>query len=173
MLVDNWLDSAVALLPIALAIAGIVVSINAPKSHHKKWWYGALIICGVSLSALTFWQQSRARSAHATEVMSLTRSVENVRALLQSETTRRENAESHLAVFVEGVGKTTREGVVFRPEESTDCDSDERGARCRLASAIQYKQIHGRDENSFVISLTLRNCRRILLRFFLMTSLPI
>src|SRR5690242_6548105 len=77
-MLDNWLDSAIILLPIALSIAGIVVSITAPKSHHRKWWYAGLVVCGISLSALTFWQQSKARSSHDSEVAALNKRIEEL-----------------------------------------------------------------------------------------------
>ncbi|MBV8897478.1 MAG: hypothetical protein JO051_13280 [Acidobacteriaceae bacterium] len=77
-MLDNWLDSAVILLPILLSVAGVVVSINAPKSHHRKWWYAGLVVCGILLSALTFWQQAKARSSHDAEVAALNKRIEQL-----------------------------------------------------------------------------------------------
>jgi hypothetical protein len=70
-MLDTSLTWAVVILPIVLSMAGVYVSITAPKSHHRIIWYAALVVCGLMLSAVTLWQQRRSRESHELEVAQL------------------------------------------------------------------------------------------------------
>ena len=70
-MLDGILEWTVTLLPFVLSGGGLLVSIEAPKSHHKKRWYGGLIVFGIAMSGVTWWQQSRARKTHDAELSAL------------------------------------------------------------------------------------------------------
>jgi hypothetical protein len=66
--VDALLDWLVILLPALLSVAGVVVSMDAPKSHHRRRWYAGLIAFGVGMSGVAFLDQSRSRASHSAEI---------------------------------------------------------------------------------------------------------
>jgi hypothetical protein len=70
-MLDTFLAWSIILLPIILSVAGVVVSITAPQSHHKKFWYSGLVTTGVLLSVLTWWQQERSQGIHDLEIKGL------------------------------------------------------------------------------------------------------
>jgi hypothetical protein len=117
-MLDTILDWAAVFLPTLLSIGGVLVSIKAPQSKHHKAWRVGLVALGVAISAITAWQQSRSRSAHAAEVgglnTRLTTLAGNVESLKQqqvSEIARRQQAERDLTIIVQATGRSTREGV--------------------------------------------------------------
>lgn len=124
-MLDTLLDWVAVFLPTILSIAGVLVSVKAPHSKHHTALRAGLIALGVLISGVTFWQQSRSRSAHAAEVASLNGALTSVRGDLQTvhgqvqtltanqqaEVGRREQAEKDLAIIVQGTGKATRRGV--------------------------------------------------------------
>jgi outer membrane murein-binding lipoprotein Lpp len=123
---DVFLDWASALLPIALSIIGVLVSIKVPPSKQLRAWQIGLIAGGLIISGVTFWQQARSRAAHASEVnglnsqvaaldskvLSLNSKIDGVKEQQRAETSRREQAERDLATIVQGASKATRDGVV-------------------------------------------------------------
>jgi hypothetical protein len=68
---DALLDWLAVLFPTLLSVVGVVVSITAPKSHHRRWWYAGLILLGLTISAVTFLEQSRSRASHVAEISRL------------------------------------------------------------------------------------------------------
>jgi hypothetical protein len=124
-MLDAFLDWSAIFLPTLLSIAGVLVSINMPKSHHRPRWYVALIAFGMTISGVTFWQQGRSRSAHALEVTSLNSKIEGIQketdrlVLAESaEVARRKRAEKDLTIIVQSTGKSTRDGVIRDIKES-------------------------------------------------------
>jgi hypothetical protein len=124
-MLDWMLDATVWVLPFLLSVVGIYVSIEMPKSHHKKAWLASLLILGVLTSALALWQQARSRTAHESEVTALNERIkalgEDLRVInVQAETlgrshleevARRQQAEKDLQLYIAGIGRITRAGV--------------------------------------------------------------
>jgi hypothetical protein len=118
-MLDAILDWAAILLPTALSVLGVLVSVKAPHSGHHRAWQISLIALGVMMSGVVYWQQSRVRHAQFLEVDNLKKNIskvreetEGLRSEQQKEVARRQQAESDLAIIVQGTGKSTRDGVV-------------------------------------------------------------
>jgi hypothetical protein len=79
-MLDTALGWGVILLPTFLSIAGVVVSINVPKLHHRTIWYVGLIVFGVGISGLTRWQQYRADATHRQELKQVTDRLDKIDA---------------------------------------------------------------------------------------------
>jgi hypothetical protein len=131
-MLDTFLSAAAGILPTLLSVAGVLVSLKAPHSRYHRLLRFGLLGVGVSISAITFWQQSRARTAHVAELTAQTHQIaelkttvsgqnseinglRNVVDVLNSrsaqESARREQAEHDLLVTVRGTGEATRAGV--------------------------------------------------------------
>ena len=117
-MLDAFLDWISVFLPTVLSIGSVLVSIRTPRSKHHRLWYTGLILAGISISGLTFWQQHRARTAHISEVRVLTGQLEKVRSDIatlqqsqQRDQSRREQAEKDLAIIVQATGRATRDGI--------------------------------------------------------------
>ena len=161
--IDALLDLAVILLPAALSVAGVFVSMKAPHSKHHRAWRISLILVGVSISILTYWQQARLREAHESEIATLTtrisnltshitevkRLLVNVRQEEEQNTAKREQAERDLAIIVQNTGKSTRAAVAsdikntpikieLRGQKTSDPAREE-----RLASMLGRMAEHG------------------------------
>lgn len=124
-MLDALLDWAAVFLPTILSIGGVLVSIKAPHSKHHRAWRVSLVVVGTVISGVTFWQQSRSRSAHASEITGLNSKIDVIRKQTetlaqneQGEIARRQQAERDLAIIMQGVGKATREGVVSDIKQS-------------------------------------------------------
>jgi hypothetical protein len=70
-MLDALLDWSVVFLPTILSLVGVLVSLKAPLSKYHKAWRFSLVAVGITVSAVTFWQQSRSRTAHANEINGL------------------------------------------------------------------------------------------------------
>jgi hypothetical protein len=56
---DTFLNGLVLILPTILSWLGIYLTIKAPLDKHKALWVTGLLFFGISISILTFVQQSR------------------------------------------------------------------------------------------------------------------
>jgi hypothetical protein len=158
-MLDSILDWAAVFLPTLLSIGGVLVSMKAPHSKHHRAWRVGLVGVGLAISALTVWQQSRSRTAHATEVSTLNGKLNTLEGKLstvqgnlkmvqgyvgnltqqgQTEAARRQQAEKDLAIIVQGTGKSTREGVV----------SDIKAGRASTPLAVENIKLFSRPEKS-------------------------
>ncbi|MBI3664693.1 MAG: hypothetical protein HY236_00450 [Acidobacteria bacterium] len=131
-MLDAILDWAVVFLPTVLSAVGVLVSLKAPQSKHHRALRASLVLFGLAVSGVTFWQQSRVRSTHAQEVGGLNQKLsavlrktgdlegeakqlraeqQNARQEQQVESARRQQAERDLAMMVQNSSKSTRAGV--------------------------------------------------------------
>jgi len=124
-MLDAILDWALVFLPTVVSAVGVFVSLRAPHSKHHRALRVSLILFGLVVSGVTFWQQSRARSAHAQEVGGLNQNLSRLlrrtddlerdakqsRADQQAEIARRQQAERDLAIIVHSSSQSTRAGV--------------------------------------------------------------
>ena len=63
MMLDTVLNVAVYVLPVALAMAGVYVTLYPPDQQNKRpWWVAILGLCIITLVAIV-WQQNRASEA--------------------------------------------------------------------------------------------------------------
>jgi hypothetical protein len=124
-MLDTILDWAAILLPTALSVLGVLVSVRAPRSGHHRAWQISLVVVGVLTSGVVYWQQARVRHAHVLEIGNLNDSISKVRdetktlrGEQEKEVARRLQAERDLAIIVQGTGKSTRDGVVSDMRQS-------------------------------------------------------
>jgi len=125
-MLDTILDWLAILLPSALSIAGVFVSLRAPHSRYHRTLRILLVTAGVLISVLTFWGQSRSRASHAYEVNGLKGQISGLNSQIatvqgsvtqlmqseQAEVARREQAEKDLALMVQVNGRSTQQAVV-------------------------------------------------------------
>src|SRR5260370_17882578 len=60
-MVNPILDWAVVVLPTLLSIVGVLVTLEPWDNRHRYQWRGGLILFGVVVSSLTYWQQAKQR----------------------------------------------------------------------------------------------------------------
>ena len=87
---DKILDLAVVVLPTVLGILGLLFSLKVPReATHSKWRY-TLVMMGLAISALTYWQQSRSRDSHAAEVKEHKEAIEKLQQMVEKAEAKRE-----------------------------------------------------------------------------------
>jgi hypothetical protein len=123
MWIDISISAALAILTIAMAYLGVHVTLHPAESQRATRWYKiGFSACALSAVTLVVWQGVRAGRSQkdfATQIGSLEtnlrdtrQEVANARNDEKSESTRRQQAEKDFATLIQGVSKSTKEGVV-------------------------------------------------------------
>jgi hypothetical protein len=114
-MLDRILDFVVVLLPTIISAVGVYVSMKAPEAKHRKHWIAGLLLFGIMLSALTYWQQDRSRQRDESARKQLEKTLQDTQQALQD--TRFDNAKSisFLSGQVSALG-----GLIANPPRSKD-----------------------------------------------------
>ena len=122
MWLDITLSVALAIVTIAMAYLGVHVTLHPAESTRTRTAFKAgFSACAIVAVGLVIWQGTRNGMAQrqatgridvlGKEISDAKREAQNVRADLQSESARRQQAERDLAIIVQGTGQTTRAGI--------------------------------------------------------------
>jgi hypothetical protein len=121
-----WLDiaisAALALLTIGMGYLGVHVTLHPAESPRARRWYKiGFSACAIGAVGFVVWQGVRNGNSQRTftkriggleENLAGTRQqVADARGEEKTESTRRQQAEKDLALFIQGIGKKTRDGV--------------------------------------------------------------
>ena len=92
----DFIDFLVVVLPTAIALLSVLVSIKLTRGESHKVWWGITIALGVGASALTWVSQSNARKSHQQEVARQQKDVEGIKDQLQKSELQRVSDTKYL-----------------------------------------------------------------------------
>ena len=107
------------MLPTVLAVVAFIVSFKLPAEKKHTAWRIGLIIFGVLLSILTFWQQSRARTRSQTEQAALRDQIGAlVRAEMRSGVTDAQGIRTDIRIGFEALKDAIDKIKIAAPKEA-------------------------------------------------------
>ena len=80
----DLIDFLVLALPIAIAVASVLVGIKLAKGESHRFWWLTILIAGIGTSVLTGISQSHARSEHHAEIKEQRDAVEGLKIIIQT-----------------------------------------------------------------------------------------